>query len=63
VLAWPGFISTSGIAAFTGAAYGLGMLVLLNIRGGMNPARSLGSAIFDDTFIDDLGDKIDGTVD
>lgn len=98
--------SKSGIAAFTGAAYTLGMLVLLNISGGgMNPARSLGSAlfsdtspnalgqsivfiivplvaavagvfiwlaiddadvddtIFDETFVDDLGDKIDGTVD
>jgi hypothetical protein len=35
----------------------------------MNPARSLGSAIFtddtlfDDTFVDTLGDRIDGTVD
>jgi glycerol uptake facilitator-like aquaporin len=40
------------------------MLVLLNISGGgMNPTRSLGSTIFDDTFIDDLGDKTGGTVD
>lgn len=99
-------LTTSGVAAFTGTAYGLGMLVLLGISGGgMNPARSLGSAIFTDTdpnalaqvavfivvplvaavaavfiwlaiddavvddtifdgtFVDDLGDRIDGTVD
>lgn len=99
-------LSTAAIATFTGLAYGLGMLVLLNISGGgMNPARSLGSAIFtdtdpgalgqvavfvilplvaavagvfvwlaiddaevddtlfDETFVDTLGDRIDGTVD
>ena len=40
-------------------AYGLGMQVLLNIGGsGMNQACSLGSVIFDDTFIDDLGDDL-----
>lgn len=51
--------STSAIAAFTGMAYGLGMQVLLNIGGsGMNQACSLGSVIFDDTFIDDLGDDL-----
>jgi hypothetical protein len=52
-------LSTSAIAAFTGMAYGLGMQVLLNIGGsGMNQACSLGSVIFDDTFIDDLGDNL-----
>ena len=99
-------LSTSAIAAYTGLASMIGMLVLLRISGGgMNPARSLGSAIFtdadpnaisqvtvfiivplvaaiaavfiwlaiddadvddtlfDDTFVDTLGDRIDGTVD
>ena len=99
-------LSTAAIAAFTGLAFALGMLVLLGISGGgMNPARSLGSAIFtdadpnalgqvgvfivvpllaaiaavfiwlaideaevddtvfDETFVDSLGDAIDGTVD
>ena len=38
------------VAAFTGAAYALGTLFLLGISGaGMNPARSLGTAIFADT--------------
>lgn len=96
----------AAIAGFTGLAYAIGTLVLLGISGaGMNPARSLGSAIFtdtnpnalgqvivfiivplvaavaavfiwlaiddaevddtmfDNTFIDDLGDAIDGTKD
>ncbi len=99
-------LSTAGIATFTGLTSALGMLVLLGISGGgMNPARSLGSAIFtdtdpnalgqvvvfivvplvaaiaavfiwlaideaevddtlfDETFVDTLGDTIDGTVD
>ena len=99
-------LSTAAIAAYTGLASTLGMLVLLSISGGgMNPARSLGSALFtdtdpnavgqvavfiivplvaavaavfiwlaiddadvddtlfDETFIDTLGDHIDGTVD
>lgn len=99
-------LSKSAIAAFTGLTYALGHLVLLGISGGgMNPARSLGSAIFsdgdpnplgqvvvfilvplvaaiaavfiwlavdeadvddtmfDNTIIDTIGDKIDGTVD
>ena len=99
-------LSTSAIAAYTGLASTIGMLILLRISGGgMNPARSLGSAIFtdadpnavgqvavfiivplvaaiaavfiwlaiddadvddtlfDDTFVDTLGDRIDGTVD
>lgn len=99
-------LSTASIAAFTGLASTLGMLVLLGISGGgMNPARSLGSAIFtdadpnalsqvgvfivvplvaaiasvfiwlaideaevddtvfDETFVDALGDTLDGTVD
>jgi len=99
-------LSTAAIATFTGLASMLGMLVLLGISGGgMNPARSLGSAIFtdadpnalgqvavfivvpliaaiaavfiwlaiddadvddtlfDETFVDTLGDRIDGTVD
>jgi aquaporin Z len=42
--------SNSAMAAFTGAAYALGTLFLLNISGGgMNPARSLGTAVFADT--------------
>ena len=99
-------LSTAAIATFTGLSYALGMLVLLGISGGgMNPARSLGSAIFTDldpsplaqvvvfilvpliaavaavfvwlaiddaevddtlfdgTFVDTLGDRIDGTPD
>ena len=44
------------MAAFTGAAYALGTLFLLDISGaGMNPARSLGSAIFADTDPNALG--------
>ncbi len=49
-------LSTAGVAAFTGLASALGMLVLLGISGGgMNPARSLGSAIFTDTDPNALG--------
>ena len=49
-------LSTSSVAAFTGAAYGLAMLFLLGIDGGgINPARSLGSAIFADTDPNALG--------
>jgi aquaporin Z len=49
-------MSTSSVAAFTGAAYGLAMLLLLRIDGGgINPARSLGSAIFADTDPNALG--------
>jgi aquaporin Z len=49
-------MSTSAVAAFTGATYGLAMLFLLGIDGGgINPARSLGSAIFADTDPNALG--------
>ncbi len=42
--------SMSAIAMFTGTAYGVAHLVLLDLDGGgINPARSLGSAIFSDT--------------
>ena len=48
--------SNSAMAAFTGAAYTLGTLFLLGISGaGMNPARSLGAAIFADTDPNALG--------
>ena len=48
--------SNGAMAAFTGAAYALGTLFLLDISGsGMNPARSLGSAIFADTDPNALG--------
>lgn len=48
--------SNSAIAAFTGAAYTLGTLFLLEISGsGMNPARSLGAAVFADTDPNALG--------
>jgi aquaporin Z len=48
--------SNGAMAAFTGAAYALGTLFLLGISGaGMNPARSLGSAIFADTDPNALG--------
>jgi aquaporin Z len=49
-------LSTGSVAAFTGAAYGLAMLFLLPLDGGgVNPARSLGSAIFADTDPNALG--------
>ena len=49
-------LSTTSVAAFTGAAYALAMLFLLPIDGGgVNPARSLGSAIFADTDPNALG--------
>lgn len=48
--------SNSAMAAFTGAAYALGTLFLLGVSGaGMNPARSLGAAIFADTDPNALG--------
>lgn len=48
--------SNSAMAAFTGAAYALGTLFLLGISGaGMNPARSVGTAIFADTDPNALG--------
>ncbi len=48
--------SNGAMAAFTGAAYALGTLFLLGISGaGMNPARSLGTAIFADTDPNALG--------
>lgn len=48
--------SNSAVAAFTGAAYALGTLFLLGISGaGLNPARSLGVAIFADTDPNALG--------
>ena len=40
----------ASIAAFTGGTYAVGMLVLRGIDGGgLNPARSIGSALFSDT--------------
>jgi len=43
-------LTRSAIAAFTGLAYGVAHLVLIPVSGGgLNPARSLGSAIFSDT--------------
>lgn len=48
--------ANSAMAAFTGVGYALGSLFLLGISGaGMNPARSLGAAIFADTEPDALG--------
>ena len=48
--------SNSAMAAFTGAAYALGTLFLLGISGsGMNPARSLATALFADTDPNALG--------
>lgn len=48
--------SNSAVAAFTGAAYALGTLFLLEISGaGLNPARSLGTAVFADTDPNALG--------
>lgn len=48
--------SNATMAAFTGLAYGVGALFLLNISGaGINPARSLGTAIFADTDPNALG--------
>jgi aquaporin Z len=49
-------LSTGSVAAFTGATYALAMLFLMRIDGGgINPARSLGSAIFADTDPNALG--------
>jgi aquaporin Z len=48
--------SNAAMAAFTGAAYALGTLFLLDISGaGMNPARSLAAAVFADTDPNALG--------
>jgi len=48
--------STAAIATFTGGAYAIAHLVLLGIDGGgLNPARSIGSAIFSDTEPNALG--------
>lgn len=48
--------SNAAMAAFTGGAYALGTMFLLGISGaGMNPARSLGAAIFADTDPNALG--------
>ena len=48
--------SMSSIALFTGATYAVAHLVLLDIDGGgINPARSIGSAIFSDTDPNALG--------
>ncbi|MDJ0768688.1 MAG: aquaporin [Ilumatobacter sp.] len=48
--------SNGTMAAFTGAAYALGTLFLLDLSGaGMNPARSLGAAVFADTDPNALG--------
>ncbi len=52
-------LGTTAIAAYTAGAYMIGHLVLLGISGGgMNPARSLGSAIFSDTDPNALGQVI-----
>ncbi len=49
-------LSRSAIAGFTGLAFTVGYLVLIPIDGGgLNPARSLGSAIFSDTDPNALG--------
>lgn len=48
--------SMSSIAMFTGTAYAVAHLVLLDLDGGgINPARSIGSAIFSDTDPNPLG--------
>ncbi len=48
--------SSGAVAALTGAAYTLGTLFLLDISGsGLNPARSLGTAVFADTDPNALG--------
>lgn len=48
--------SNAAVAAFTGGAIALGTLFLLEISGaGMNPARSLGVALFADTDPNALG--------
>lgn len=48
--------ANAAIATFTGLAYGVGTLFLLNISGaGINPARSLGVAFFADTDPNALG--------
>lgn len=45
-----------GVAVATGATYAIGHLILLGLDGGgLNPARSLGSAIFSDTDPNALG--------
>ncbi len=48
--------SSGAAAAFTGLAYAVGTMFLLGISGaGMNPARSLGTAVFADTDPNALG--------
>ena len=48
--------SNGAMAAFVGLGYGVGMLFLLGLSGGgINPARSLGAAIFADTDPNALG--------
>jgi aquaporin Z len=48
--------SNSAMAAFTGAATTIGALFLLGVSGaGMNPARSIGAAVFADTDPNALG--------
>ena len=48
--------SNAAVASFTGAAFLIGMLFLLDISGGgMNPARSIGVAVFADTDPNALG--------
>ncbi len=48
--------SSVSVAAFTGLAAGLGALILLPISGaGLNPARSIGAAVFADTDPNALG--------
>ena len=49
-------LPTAAIAAFTGMSYAVAHLALLTIDGGgLNPARSLGSALFSDTDPNALG--------
>ena len=48
--------ASAAAAAFTGAAYAVSMMFLMPISGGgLNPARSLGMAIFADTHPNALG--------
>lgn len=48
--------SNAAVATFTGAAYAVGTMFLLDLSGaGMNPARSLGVAVFADTDPSALG--------
>lgn len=51
--------SMSSIAMFTGTSYAVAHLVLIDLDGGgINPARSIGSAIFSDTDPNSLGQLV-----